>query len=335
VNTEPTNTDPAETQSLHLDLEDLIAAANGRPADARVSEHLAACERCRVEAGRWSLVADGVRGLAAATPEVTLPEVPTPALPRVSGPRVPGGSRRRGTLVASAAASLVLIGGASYGATALLTGHAPGTAKTGAKPAALTAVAGCAAVRQADGTLTQVNDNSLVIKTGSGQSVTVTTTGSTKLSMSEAPLSDITDGTSVIVTGHGSAAAIAADDVSVESPPPGPFGARGKAILELPPGIVGARGTVADASAAGFTVVTSDGTRVQVTISSRTDVRIPRASLSQLQVGAPSIAVGYPEQDGSLSALVVLSGRPGIVDVRGCSPAQIDAATTTAFVSGG
>jgi hypothetical protein len=330
------STDPAGTHSPHLDLEDLIADANGQQAGGWVSEHLAACEHCRVEAGRWNLVADGVRGLAAALSEVAQSEVAQsevalPALPGVTEPRVPGGSRRRGTLVASAAASLVLIGGASYGATALLTGHTPGTAGTGTKSAALTAVSGCAALRQADGPITRVNDNGLVIKTASGQPVTVTTTGSTKFSVLGGAV-DITDGAQVHVSGHGSDGTIAADHVSI-----GSLGIHGggDGIVELPPGIVGAHGTVADASSDGFTVVTSDGTRVPVTISRDTQINIPQASLSQLQVGATTIAVGYPQQDGSLSAFAVLSGRPGIVDVKGCSPAQIDAAMTTALVSGG
>jgi hypothetical protein len=318
------NTDAASTGSPHLDLEDLITEVTGQAAGGRARDHLAVCEACRTEANRWNLVADGVRDLAAATPEVA-----SPALPRRTGPRVLADPRRRTTLAASAAAALVLLGGAGYGATAALTGHAPGTARTGAKtPTALTAVTGCAALRQADGTLEQVNGTTLVIKTASGQRVTVTTAGATKVSMSRAPLSDITDGTPVIASGHSSGGTIAADHVTLGSQPPA-----GK--IQVPPGIVAARGTVADASAAGFTVVTSSGTRVPVTTSPETDVNIPRASLSQLQAGATTIAIGYPRPDGTLSSLAVLSGRPGIVDIKGCSPASIDDAITTALVSGG
>ena len=318
------NTNPASTRSPHLDLADLIAEVTGQATGGRAGEHLAACEHCRAEASRWNLVADGVRSLAAAAPEVA-----QPARPRRTGPGIPAGARRRTTLAASAAAALVLLGGAGYGATAALTGHAPGMAGTGTKPtAALTAVTGCAALRQADGTLEQVNGTTLVIKTASGQPVTVTTTGTTMTSIFRAPLSDITDGTPVMASGHGSDGTIAADHVSLGSQP-----RAGK--IEVPPGIVAAHGTVADASAAGFTVVTSGGTRVPVTISAGTDVNIPRASLSQLQAGATTIAVGYPRPDGTLSAIAVLSGRPGIVDIKGCSPASINAAITTALVSGG
>ncbi len=83
-------------------------------------------------------------------------------------------------------------------------------------------------------------------------------------------------------------------------------------------------------SAAGFTVVT----RTRVTTSSTTIVHLPHASLSQLQVGAFTIAVGHAGPDGTLSAMGVLSGRPGKVDVDGCSPASVDDAITTALVSG-
>ncbi len=72
-----------------------------------------------------------------------------------------------------------------------------------------------------------------------------------------------------------------------------------------------------------------------MTTSTDTDVNIPIASSSQLRVGATTITVGYPESDGTLSAIGVLSGRPGIVDLKGCSPASADNVMTTALVSGG
>jgi hypothetical protein len=319
------NADPPDTRSPHLDLADLIAEVTGQATGDRGREHLAACEDCRAEATRWNLVADGVRALGTAAPETaqTAPQRP-------AGPRVLTGPRRRTTLAASAAAALVLLGGAGYGAAAALTEHTPGTARTGAATAALTAVSGCAALRQANGTLEQVKGSSMVIKTASGQLVTVTTTGPTMVSMSRAPLSDITNGTPVIASGHSSDGTIAADHVSVGSVPHS-----GGGRLEVPPGIVAVRGTVADASATGFTVVTSSGTRTQVTTSSTTDVNVPEASLGQLQIGAATIAVGHAGPDGTLAATAVLSGRPGIVDVKGCSPASVDDAITTALVSGG
>jgi hypothetical protein len=240
---------------------------------------------------------------------------------------------RRTTVAASAAAALVLLGGASYGAVALAS-HAPGTAVTGTTTAALTVVKGCAALRQADGTLEQVNGTSLVITTASGRSVTVTTTGSTAVHMSYAPLSDIADGDSVIATGHSSGGTIAADRVSIAPP-----AARAGTQVSTPPGIVAAQGTVTDASATGFTVVTSGGAQVQVTTSSDTNVNIFGATVSQLQPGAATIAVGYPRSDGTLSAIVILSGQPGTaqpgnVEIKGCSPTSVEDALMPALPSG-
>jgi hypothetical protein len=328
------STGPASTSSPHLDLADLIAevTGTGQAIDTQAREHLASCTACRDEASRWNLVADGVRSLAAVAPELA-----QPARPRLTGARVLAGPRRRTTMAASAAAVLVLVGGVGYGVTSALTGHAQGPAKTGpaktspaktgTTSAGLTAVSGCDSLRQADGTLEQVNGTTLVVKTASGEQVTVTTTSATHVSMSKAPVTDITNGELVGASGHGSGGAIDATYVTL--------GAQPRAgIIEVPPGIVYAHGTVADASATGFTIVAADGTRVPVTISGDTNVEIPKATVSQLQIGAPTIAFGYPATDGTLPAIGVLSGRPGILDVMGCSPAQIDAAMTTALVSG-
>ena len=186
------NAGPADTRPPHLDLEDLIAEAAGQPIGDRARDHLASCEHCQREANRWNLVADGVRGLAAAAPETA-----QPARPRRTGQRVLAGPWRRAMLVAgSAAAALVLLVGIGA-ATGLVHVHlsGPGTETV------LTAVTGCTQLQQADGTLEQVNGSSLVIKTASGQPVTVTTTATTLVSMSGPLLSDITDGASVMVRG--------------------------------------------------------------------------------------------------------------------------------------
>jgi hypothetical protein len=331
------NTDPANTHSPHLDLDDLLAKVNGQAIGDRAREHLATCEHCRAEANRWSLVAGGVRGLAAAAPEL----VPA-ARPWHIGPRVLAGPRRRTTLAASAAAALVLIGCASYGVSAALTGHAPGTARTGARTAALTAVTGCAGLVQALGTLEQVNGTSLVINTASGQPVTVTTTATTNENVSQAPLSDITNGAYVIVTGHNSDGTIEVgqappSQVVVGLPPGTPAG-----LMGPHPGIVAVTGTVSDASAAGFTVITSTGTRVPVATSSDTVVQLPDASLSQLQTGAKTLAVGHAGPDGTLSATAVLQSPqdgPATFMQRTssghCSPASIENSVTKALASGG
>jgi hypothetical protein len=301
------NADSADTRGPHLDLGDLIAGAAGQPVGDRARAHLARCEHCRREADRWNLVAEGVRGLAATAPGT--------ARPRRAGRRVLARRWRRAMLVAgSAAAALVLLAGVGE-----VTGYVhvhlsgPGT------PMALTAVIGCTQLQQADGTLEQVNAGSLVIKTASGQPVTVTTTATTFVSMSGALLSDITDGASVMVRGYSSGGRIVAAIVTVGQP----FGAVN------PPGFVPVQGTVSDASAGGFTLVTSTGSRVPVITSGGTLVVVPHASPGQLQAGASIFAVGHAGPDGTLSARAVAavsqlrSGAHLSVSVRDCSPQSV------------
>ena len=241
------NAGPADTRSPHLDLADLIAEAAGQATDDRSQDHLATCEYCRTEANRWNLVAEGVRGLAAATPEVAPPAWSG----RTRWHVLTGSWRRRPMMAASAAAALVLLGGAGYWAASAFTPDGTGTI--------LTAVSGCAGTELASGKLEQVNGTSLVIGTASGQRVTVTTTGSAVVSVAGPLLSDITDGAPVIVLGPSSGGTIAATSVTV-GPPPGE--GNGHAKLTPPPGWSVAQGTVSDASASGFTVVASGGARV-------------------------------------------------------------------------
>jgi len=319
------NADPTDTRSPHLELGDLIAGAAGQPIGDRAREHLASCEHCRLEANRWNLVADGVRGLAAAAPEIA-----QPARPRRTGQRVLAGPWRRAMLAAgSAAAAFVLLVGVGA-VTGLVHVHlsGPGTETT------LTAVTGCAQLEQADGTLEQVNGSSLVIKTASSQLVTVTTTATTFVSMSGALLGDITDGRSVMVRGPRSDGTIQAAIVAIGQP----FSAVN------PPGFVPVQGTVSDAGTSGFTLVTSGGTRIPVTTSSDTLVVIPHASPGQFQAGATIFALGHAGPDGTLSARAVAavsqlrSGGHISVSVKDCSPSSIDealGAISATPVSGG
>ena len=310
------NADTAGTRSSHLELEELIARANGQAADDRTREHLASCEQCRLEVSRWTLVADGVRGLADEAPEA-------------APPRRPSATGRRAWL-AAAAAAVVLLGGVGY-AVSRLTGHPP--------EAVLTSVSGCSGVRLASGTLERVNGRSLVIKTGGGQAVTVITKGSTKETVAGPLPGDITDGAPVIVLGPRSGGTVRAVSATVGLPPVG----TGKGSLKQtpPPGWVSVRGTVADASSAGFSVMTPDGSRVRVVTSSSTFVVVPRASLSQLRAGVTTVAVGYAGGHRMLSALGVVQEPPGSIQVhiniaaRGCSQASLASAIATALVSRG
>jgi hypothetical protein len=172
-----------------------------------------------------------------------------------------------------------------------------------------------------------VSGTSVIIKTASGKLVTVTTSASTMINVSRAPLSDITDGASMLVAGHGSGETITAQHVDIGMP----VFAHG--IVETPPGI----GTVQDAGTGGFTVVRSDGTRVAVTTSSQTDVTLFRASLTQLKAGAFTLAVGRVGSDGALAAIVVAQPPSDSVqvEIKGCTPASIDAAITTALIASG
>jgi predicted anti-sigma-YlaC factor YlaD len=319
------NTGPADTRSPHLDLADLIAEVTGQTVADQARDHLARCEHCRAEANRWDRVADGIRGLAAATPEVA-----PPARARPTRPRVLASHRRRTWLAASAAAALVVLAAAGYGVTAALTRNPPSTA--------LTAVSGCAGFEVATGTLEQVTGSRLVIKTASGQPVTVTTTASTRVSMAGALRSDITDGAPVIVLGPRSGGTVAAATLTVGRLP----GAKGVPKVTPPPGWVAVWGTVADAGSAGFTVITPGGTRVPVTTSQGTFVVVPGARLGQLQAGVTTAAVGRARPGRTLSAIGVVQQPPGSqfrvqfhAPVSGCSPGTLAAALNAALVPGG
>ena len=303
------NADATDTRSSHLDLGDLIAEAAGQPIGDRARVHLASCEHCQLEARRWNLVAGGIRGLAAAAPEVA-----QPARPRRTGRLVPAGTWRRALLVVgSAAAALVLLVGVGV-AAGVVHVHLGSSSET-----TLTAVTGCAQLEQADGTLERVNGSSVVIKTASGQPVTVTTTATTKVTASGALLGEITDGAAVLVAGAGSDGSITADLILVNGP----------ASLNMP-GTVTVRGTVSDVTTAGFTVITSGRTRVRVSTSGGTSVTVFQASLGQLQVGGSTVVIGRPGPGGLLSALGVVQpptwpgGAHTSVSMRDCSPASID-----------
>jgi hypothetical protein len=166
----------------------------------------------------------------------------------------------------------------------------------------------------------------------SGQPVTVTTTAATRVSVAGALLSDITDGASVMVLGPSSGATVTAISVIV-GPLPG-------SKVTPPSGWTAVQGTVTDASTAGFTIITSGGTRVVVTTSGDTFVVVTNASLSQLHPGIPTAAVGTAGPDKTLAAQGIVQETPGSMQVhtstkiRGCSPATLDDAIAAALSSG-
>jgi len=282
------NTEPA---TPHLDLEELIAEVNGQPVADRAREHLASCAHCQLEASRWNLVADGIHGLAADTPEAPQPARPLDARRR--------GRRRpvRYTLigVGSAAAALALFVGIGSAAGIVSVSFGGGGQASGGNQATLTAVTGCSQLEQASGTLERVNGADVVVKGANGQLVTVTTTAATKFAMVGTQLGgDITDGAPVDATGPRTDGTISAISVLI-----------GDALAQHsqpPPGMVRVEGTVSDASTAGFTIVTSAGAQVPVTISGDTIISVANASLGQLPVGSTVHAIGLPGPDGTLAA---------------------------------
>jgi len=342
------NANSAGPSGSHLDLAELIAEANGQPAGAAAREHLAGCEECRLEASRWTLVADGVRSLAAAVPETA---GAAPARPESSAPERRTRSsaapesvtatpvavpleprrRRRARLVASAAAGLVLVGGAVYGVAASNLVHvhiAPNSnAASGPAGPALTAVSGCSRLVEADGTLVQASGDHLVLTTASGQRVTVTTTASTFMAAIGALRADITDGASVTVGGPRAAGTITALLVSV--------GDLANTHPQLPSSDVIVRGTVADAGSSGFTVVTAAGARVPVATTAETAISVVNAGVGRLPVGGTVYALGQAGPGGTLTARAVAviaqlpAGGPQLhahlsARVGDCSPASVN-----------
>jgi hypothetical protein len=310
-------------ESTHLDIEDLIAGASGTPFGEEAKAHLAACPACRSDAERWATVARGVRRLVAATP------APASCLPddrsvghsstqgspdqRHWGPTRIWRLPRRAYL--GGAAAVLVIAAGSYGLTAGFGG--PGTRPAasggpGTVSAGLTAVNGCSALEATSGTLEQVNGSDLAISTSGGQSVTAATSTSTKISREvSGTLGDVHDGTQVFVESTKSNGTTVAQSVGV-----GMASVIGNRKLPIPPALpvkVGgtgigpelglASGTVADASAGGFTVVEPNRTRVPVTTTSATTVTVlAAATASSLKTGELTVAVGTSGPSGTLEA---------------------------------
>jgi len=310
--------------STHLDIEDLIMEASGTPLTEEAEAHLAACPACRSDAERWATVARSVRRLAAATP------APATWLPGDRsfgqlGTHMSSDQRHwrptriwrlpRRAYLGGAAAVLVVAAGA-YGLAGAFGGPGTPPATSGGPrtvSAGLTAVNGCPGLDATSGTLEQVNGPNLVIKTSDGQSVRVPTSASTKISREvSGSLDDIHDGAQVVVETTEANGTTVAQSVGVGMasvigkleqlpiPPVLPVKVGGTG---LGPQLGLASGTVADASAGGFTVVEPNGARVPVTTTSLTTVTLlTAANVSNLKTGEFTVAVGPSGTSSTLEA---------------------------------
>jgi hypothetical protein len=281
----------------HLDLEELLAGAAGRPLSEQARDHLASCPDCRSERAAWSAATGGVRQLTAAT-----------ELPPWRFPAAPGHRPRRRVLLTAAASVAVLaaVGGTTWGLTS---GSTPAGTMAG-----LTAVTGCPGLAAVSGTLAQVDGTQLTVRDLDGATVTVATSGSTRVQAEQTgSLGDVTDGTRVIVHGTPGTNVLAAENILANTAKP-PQPSRLRTKLPQPPtasprpGTV--VGTVSDVHAGGFTVTQQlAGFQVQVTTSAATVVNtLVASSTRQLQTGERVIAVGPSGPNGSLTALSVEQG---------------------------
>jgi hypothetical protein len=149
------------------------------------------------------------------------------------------------------------------------------------------------------GALTQTAGQTLTLVSARGYTTTITTSAATVFLRAQAGSpGDITDGAQVRVTVASSGRALTATTVMV-SPEVTEIGP------EPVPGDV-VYGRVADASAAGFTLVRSGLRRDRVTITPATTVIMPvRIRESQLRLNVATIAMGGPGAGGALAANTV------------------------------
>jgi hypothetical protein len=288
----------------HLTLDELI----GTPAGDREAvdrAHLADCPRCRAEAAAWAAIGEGVRHRATAT----RPPSRQAALRRIDGGTVaapPAGTvaaavrfRGRRTVLAAAAAVVLAAGGYGLAGGFSRAGH---TARNGpSAPAELTAT-GCSGLELAGGMLRSADGRTLVIG-ANGTDLTVATSVSTSILREVVgSIRDITGGAHVLVTGIASGGTLRARFVGVLPASVTAPAAPGSGGLSI--GL--AAGTVTDAGKSGFTVVEQDGTRARVDMSSSVAVvTTVRASVSQLDIGAVTSAVGSAGSDGTVIASTV------------------------------
>ncbi|ROT33523.1 hypothetical protein EF879_00715 [Micromonospora sp. HM5-17] len=234
--------------------------------------------------------------------------------PRRTPKRIWAGIRRT-RLIAIAAGVAAVTLSIGFVAVGRGGGEPTPTALENAKAVAATLVASteCADLKVAAGTVEAINGSSLVLRTESGKTITITTDGSTKVTHQvTGSVGDITSGTAVMVRGQGdeSGKEVTAEQIAVLP----------KAVrmpnLPLEGGfldmtrLMASRGVVMGTASAmggdGFTVKGANGTEVKVVASSATPVvKQESTTLSELELGKYTVAVGVLTDDGTLSATIV------------------------------
>jgi len=124
-----------KTETRHLTLEQLLAAAGGQSLDGEAGAHLEACTACSAEVGHWTAIAVGVRHVTAGVE----PPPWSPLPPLAAAQRGPGWPEqvmeavrasiapRRRLIAAFTATALVAAAAVSYGVVALSgAGRTPG-----------------------------------------------------------------------------------------------------------------------------------------------------------------------------------------------------------------
>jgi len=308
-------------EQAHLGVAELTGLASGAPLASVAGAHLDSCPGCQAEARSWGVIAAGVRTVMAGTPAPAAAfdrvlaaiggetaDSGRPPLAAVS-PAAPRAGRGlpRWHPAAAAAVTVAVLGGGGLGIASTLS---PGVRGSGqVMTAALTATS-CPSMKLAIGKLTSVSGSTLVLKPVIGPVVRVSTTASTTVTREvTGTLADVRDGMHVIVSGTGSHGKITARRIGVT-----PSSLAGKApalnVLARPvrnfqPALaLGlANGTVADATAGGFTVNEAGGTRVHVSTSrSTTVVTLAKVTVAGLRTGERTVAVGSVTGHNALAA---------------------------------
>ena len=279
--------------SQHLTLEQLIGSAALSPT---ALAHLTECPRCEAELHDWAAV-------ASATPLITADSQPcSDLLGRIlrEADGAPAAKRNRMTPYAAAAAAIIL-GAGGYGLTSALTGAGHQSTPRHAVTADKLIPTGCGQTQLAAGQLTAVAGDDLTLGTGPGAVTVVASEDTTFTRLATGTVSDIADDDHAIVAGSpgGSpqaGATFTATAIMVTFP--------GPSLLSAPlPGPDVLFGTVTDVTGGSFTLREWNGTQVDVVLPATTTVIAEeRTTLSQLQLGNFTTAVGSAGADGTLNA---------------------------------